>query len=63
MSIQETRPTTYKIFSNGDFQPEFPGVSDDSIYDSRKQIYVPRERFNQVIKPKRNILPSRKLNQ
>lgn len=53
MSTQETGPTTYKIFSNGDLQPEFPGVSDESIYDSKRQIYVPREEFNRLKNPER----------
>lgn len=46
MRTPEGEPTTYKIFSNGDRQPEFPGVSDESVFDWDKQIYVPREGFN-----------------
>lgn len=59
MAMQETeasRSTTYRIFGNGIPQPEYPGVSDESIYDSEKQIYVPRRIVDQITKPRRKTL-------
>lgn len=46
MPRQENIETHGRIYGNGLKTPDSPGVTDDSVFDSEKQIYVPKEEFD-----------------